>query len=73
MAVSASLFFGSHAGSAFDDAFWPILGVTAGCGVLLLTLRQTRVCAVGVLCDAVASLVVQVGALMMMFFAGRGS
>ncbi|GAA2146458.1 hypothetical protein GCM10009844_22540 [Nocardioides koreensis] len=73
LAISTSLFFGSHAGSAFDDAFWPILGVAAGCGVVLLMLRRTRVCAAGVLCGAVASLVLQVGSLMILFFAGGGS
>ncbi|WP_140403883.1 MULTISPECIES: hypothetical protein [unclassified Nocardioides] len=57
VAISAGLFFGSHAGEAFDDAFWPILGVTA---------------ALGVVCGAGASFLVQVGALMAMFFAGGG-
>ena len=71
--ISASLFFQSHAGTAFDNAFWPILDIAAGAGVVLLALRRTRVFAAGVLCGAVASLVLQVGALMIMFFAGGGS
>ena len=71
--ISASLFFESHAGTAFDNAFWPILAIAAGTGVLLLALRRTRIFAAGVPCGAVASLVLQVGALMSIFFAGGGS
>lgn len=73
VAISAGLFFGSHAGEAFDDAFWPILGVTAAIGVVLLPVRRTRSVGAGVVVGAGASFLVQVGALMAMFFAGGGS
>jgi hypothetical protein len=73
VAISASLFAASHAGRAFDDAFWPILWIAAGTGVLLLPVRRTRVFGVGVLCGAAASFVVQAGALMSLFIVGGGS
>jgi hypothetical protein len=73
LAISVSLFFGAHAGSAFDDAFWPILWTVAATGVVLLIVRRTRSLGVGVLCGTGASFVVQVGALMTMFIVGGGS
>ncbi|MBA8802763.1 hypothetical protein FB382_001054 [Nocardioides ginsengisegetis] len=72
-AISASFFFGSHAGSAFDRAFWPILATAGGAGVVLLPWRRTRPGGVGVIAGTVASLVFQIGAFTVMFFAGGGS
>lgn len=73
LASSAGLVFGSHADEAFDNAFWPILWIAAGTGVVLLAVRQTRFLGVGVVCRAGASFLVQVGALMTMFFLGGSS
>ena len=73
LAISADLFFESHAGEAFDNAFWPILWIAAGIGVVLLVVRRTRFLGVGIMCGAGASLIVQFGALMTMFFVGGGS
>jgi hypothetical protein len=40
---------------------------------MLLVLRRTRFVGLGIVCGAGASFVVQVGALMTMFFVGGGS
>ena len=73
LATSAALFFGSHAGEAFDSAFWPTIGMAAGIGVVLLAVRRTLSMGVGVVCGACASCSLQVAALLTMFVVGGGS
>lgn len=73
VALSAALFFVSHASQPFDNAFFPILGSAAGVGVVLLPVGRTRLFGLGVVCGAGASLVLQSAALISMLFVYGGS
>ena len=56
--LSITLFLGSHAGSAFDRAFFPILGVGVVVGIILAVGRSTRPLGWGIAAGTVSSLVV---------------
>jgi hypothetical protein len=71
--LSIALFLGSHAGTAFDRAFFPILGVGVGVGIILAIVRATRPMGWGIVAGTVSSLVVLASLTSILLVLGVGT